>query len=54
MKSKRLVTKATKAEVTGGGIALEGTNTKTMELKEMKNIYVCGEIWDIFGRIKWV
>ena len=40
-----------KAEVTGGGIALEGINTKTMELKEMKNIYVCGEICDIFGRI---
>lgn len=40
-----------KAEVTGGGIALEGIDTKTMELKEMKNIYVCGEICDIFGRI---
>jgi predicted Rossmann fold flavoprotein len=40
-----------KAEVTGGGIALESVDTKTMELKNNKNVFVCGEICDIFGRI---
>lgn len=40
-----------KAEVTGGGIPLEEINTATMESKITENLYLCGEILDVFGRI---
>lgn len=40
-----------KAEVTGGGIPLEEINTATMESKILNNLFLCGEILDVFGRI---
>lgn len=40
-----------KAEVTGGGIPLEEINTSTMESKLFNDLYLCGEILDVFGRI---
>lgn len=40
-----------KAEVTGGGVPLEEINPATMESKILPNLYLCGEILDVFGRI---
>lgn len=40
-----------KAEVTGGGIPLEEIDTSTMESKILPDLYFCGEILDVFGRI---
>ena len=40
-----------KAEVTGGGIPLEEIDTASMESKIIPNLYLCGEIIDVFGRI---
>jgi len=40
-----------KAEVTGGGVALEEINTGTLESKVLPDIYLCGEVLDTFGRI---
>ena len=40
-----------KAEVTGGGVPLEEIETSTLESKLHKNLYLCGEILDVFGRI---
>lgn len=40
-----------KAEVTGGGVPLSELNCTTMESTIMPNLYVCGELCDIHGRI---
>lgn len=40
-----------KAEVTGGGIALEELNPYTLESKMTPGIFFCGEILDAFGPI---
>lgn len=40
-----------KAEVTGGGLMLDQVQTKSLELKSMPGVYVCGELLDVFGRI---
>lgn len=37
------------AMVTAGGVALEGINKKTMEIKEIKNLYFIGEVIDVDG-----
>jgi len=40
-----------KAEVTGGGVALEQVDPVTMESRVEENLYLCGEILDAFGPI---
>ena len=40
-----------KAEVTGGGVALEEVNPKTLESKRHPGLYFCGEMLDAFGPI---
>ena len=40
-----------KAEVTGGGIALDDVNTRTLESRRHKGLFLCGEILDAFGPI---
>jgi len=40
-----------KAEVTGGGIALEDIDCGTMESKNAPGVFFCGEVCDVFGRI---
>lgn len=40
-----------KAEVTGGGIPLAEINAKTLESAVLPDLYLCGEILDVFGRI---
>jgi len=40
-----------KAEVTGGGVTLHEINSSTMESRLHKNIFLCGEVLDCFGRI---
>jgi predicted flavoprotein YhiN len=40
-----------KAEVTGGGIALEDVDHRTMESRVAPGLYLCGEILDAFGPI---
>ena len=40
-----------KAEVTGGGIALEELNPYTLESKITSGVFFCGEILDAFGPI---
>ncbi|GLI62363.1 hypothetical protein VaNZ11_004982 [Volvox africanus] len=40
-----------KAEVTGGGVRLEELNCATMESKLLPNLFLCGEVVDVFGRI---
>lgn len=40
-----------KAEVTGGGIALDEVDTRTLESKRCPRLYLCGEILDAFGPI---
>jgi predicted flavoprotein YhiN len=40
-----------KAEVTGGGVPLQELNVKTMESRFNRNLHLCGEICDVFGRI---
>jgi len=37
--------------VTGGGIALDETDTKSMESLKAPGVFVCGEVCDVFGRI---
>ena len=39
------------AEVTAGGVPLSEVNIKTMESKLTPNLYLCGEILDVDGRI---
>ncbi|GLC46001.1 hypothetical protein PLESTB_001029100 [Pleodorina starrii] len=40
-----------KAEVTGGGVRLEEINCSTMESRLFPNLFLCGEVLDVFGRI---
>ncbi|HEX6163747.1 MAG TPA: aminoacetone oxidase family FAD-binding enzyme [Vicinamibacterales bacterium] len=40
-----------KAEVTGGGVALEEVDPKTLESKRVAGLYLCGEMLDAFGPI---
>lgn len=40
-----------KAEVTGGGVALEEIDPRTMESRLRPGLYLCGEILDAFGPI---
>ena len=40
-----------KAEVTGGGVALEDVNPATLESRRHPGLFLCGEILDAFGPI---
>jgi hypothetical protein len=40
-----------KAEVTGGGIALEEVNPRTLESRRHSGLFLCGEMLDAFGPI---
>ncbi len=40
-----------KAEVTGGGVALDDVDAKTLESKRVPGLYLCGEMLDAFGPI---
>jgi predicted Rossmann fold flavoprotein len=40
-----------KAEVTGGGVALDEVDPKTLESKRAAGLYLCGEVLDAFGPI---
>ena len=40
-----------KAEVTGGGIALSDVNSRTLESRHHRGLYLCGEMLDAFGPI---
>ena len=40
-----------KAEVTGGGVALGEVNTRTLESRRHRGLYLCGEVLDAFGPI---
>jgi hypothetical protein len=39
------------AEVTSGGLSLEALDPATMQVREIKNLYVCGELLDLSGPI---
>ena len=40
-----------KAEVTGGGIALDDVNPQTLESRRHRGLFLCGEMLDAFGPI---
>ena len=40
-----------KAEVTGGGVALDEVDPKTLESRRVRGLFLCGEILDAFGPI---
>ena len=40
-----------KAEVTGGGVALDQVDPRTMECRNVPGLYFCGEVLDAFGPI---
>ena len=40
-----------KAEVTGGGVALDEVNPRTLESRRRPGLYLCGEMLDAFGPI---
>jgi predicted Rossmann fold flavoprotein len=40
-----------KAEVTGGGVALEEVDTRTLESRHHRGLFLCGELLDAFGPI---
>jgi len=40
-----------KAEVTGGGVALDEVDTRTLESRRCPRLFLCGEILDAFGPI---
>lgn len=40
-----------KAEVTGGGIALSEVDPRTMESRQHRGLFLCGEVLDAFGPI---
>jgi predicted Rossmann fold flavoprotein len=40
-----------KAEVTGGGVALEEVDASTLESRKHRGLFLCGEILDAFGPI---
>jgi hypothetical protein len=39
------------AEVTGGGVALDGIDPSTLESRKTPGLFLCGEILDVFGDI---
>jgi predicted flavoprotein YhiN len=40
-----------KAEVTGGGVALDEIDCGTMQSRKMPGVHLCGELCDVHGRI---
>ena len=40
-----------KAEVTGGGVALDEVDPRTLESRRVPGLYLCGEMLDAFGPI---
>ncbi len=40
-----------KAEVTGGGVRLDGVNPLTLESRVCRGLFLCGEVLDVFGPI---
>jgi len=40
-----------KAEVTGGGVALDEVDPRTLESRRVSGLFLCGEILDAFGPI---
>lgn len=40
-----------KAEVTGGGVALDEIDTRTLESRRCRGLFLCGEMLDAFGPI---
>jgi predicted Rossmann fold flavoprotein len=40
-----------KAEVTGGGVALDEIDPRTMECRRLPGLFLCGELLDAFGPI---
>ena len=40
-----------KAEVTGGGIALDEVHPRTLESRRQPGLFLCGEMLDAFGPI---
>lgn len=40
-----------KAEVTGGGVALDEVDPRTLESRRLRGLYFCGEMLDAFGPI---
>jgi hypothetical protein len=40
-----------KAEVTGGGVALDEVDPRTLESRRVRGLFLCGEILDAFGPI---
>jgi predicted Rossmann fold flavoprotein len=40
-----------KAEVTGGGVALDEVDPRTMECRRLPGLFLCGELLDAFGPI---
>ena len=40
-----------KAEVTGGGVALDEVNPRTLESRRHAGLFLCGEMLDAFGPI---
>ena len=40
-----------KAEVTGGGVALEEVDPKTLASRRHRGLFLCGEMLDAFGPI---
>ena len=40
-----------KAEVTGGGVALDEVDPRTMECRRHPGLFLCGELLDAFGPI---
>lgn len=40
-----------KAEVTGGGVALDEIDPRTMEARRLPGLFLCGELLDVFGPI---
>lgn len=40
-----------KAEVTGGGVALEEIDSRTLQSRQHKGLFLCGEMLDAFGPI---
>jgi predicted flavoprotein YhiN len=40
-----------KAEVTGGGVALDEVDPSTLESRRHPGLYLCGEVLDAFGPI---
>jgi hypothetical protein len=40
-----------KAEVTGGGVALDEVNPQTLESRHHAGLFLCGEMLDAFGPI---